>query len=93
MAGQANTRVTATMLRRQIVDIEVDIESMRAEYVRIGERSDWQDVSLDARYEDICFWEDRVGKLRRELRRMEALTVARAEEQDTENTDPPRPAA
>ncbi len=96
MAGRAMTRVTANMLRRQIVDIEVDIGCMRADYVRIGERSDWQDVSLDARYEDIRFWEDRVGKVRRELRRLEAREAALADEaneRDTGHTDPPRPAA
>lgn len=71
----------ARQIRCQIVDIEVEIECMRADYVRVGERSDWGDPSLDARYEDICHYEDVVAKLRGKLERL-AQAAARWEEHE-----------
>lgn len=60
----------AEKIRRQIVDIEADIESMRSAYQRMGERSAWKHPSLPARYQDLRFWEDRVAALRRERKKL-----------------------
>lgn len=63
-------------LRRHIYDENQQIESMRADWTRIYERSDGEDLSLDARYEDICAAEDRVKRLRWQLRMVEKLVSA-----------------
>lgn len=73
----------AEKIRRQIVDIEADIESMRSAYHRIGERSDWEHPSLLRRYEDLCFWEDRVAELRRERKRLLAVNNSAADTTDS----------
>ncbi len=71
---QAQTPRTKMMqIRRQIFDINEQIASMRADFNRIGEASNWNDPSLEAREADIAFWEDRVKRLRWQLRVIDRL--------------------
>lgn len=63
-------------LRRRIYDENQQIENMRADWTRIFERSDGEDISLDARYDDICAAEDRVKRLRWQVRMVEKLISA-----------------
>lgn len=58
----------ARRLRRQIVDTQEDIGDMQATYVRIGERSGWDDPRLEALDRDIQRFEGKVATWRRELR-------------------------
>lgn len=68
-----NTKVA--QLHRDIASIETNIESMRAGYRRMGERTDWEDPRLDSLYDDICRLEDHVAKLRRRVRRLERIAT------------------
>lgn len=64
---------TMRQLRRRIYDINREIESMRADWSRIFERSDGEDPSLDTRYAAICKAEDEVKRLRWQLRTIDRL--------------------
>lgn len=82
----------ARRIRRQIVDTQDDISSMRATYVRIGERSGWDDARLEAIDRDIKRFEGKVAALRRALRRP-AQDVWAAMEPAENESDEPHPAA
>ena len=89
------TRITALeverrarRIRRQIVDTQEDIDDMQATYVRLGERSGWDDSRLEALERDIQRFEGRVAALRQELRRLTQDVWAPEQE-----ADEPHPAA
>ena len=83
-----DTAARARHLRRQIVDTQEDIDDMQATYVRLGERSGWDDSRLEALERDIQRFEGRVAALRQELRRLTQDVWAPERE-----ADEPHPAA
>ena len=86
------TAARARHLRRQIVDTQEDIGDMRATYVRIGERSGWDDPRLEALDRDIQRFEGKVATWRRELRDL-AQDARRAPRPAESEWDEPHPAA
>lgn len=57
-------------IRREVFDIRQNVDSLTADYLALGEESNWTDERLDDLEEKIDFWTARANQLAAQARTM-----------------------